>query len=443
VREGAAGNSWLVGYVVFRSGQAPKADELRRWLRPQLPEHMVPSLFVSLEALPRTPNGKVARRLLPPPGDERPDLNQEFVGPRTPLEETLARIWAGVLGLKRVGIHDNFFDLGGHSLIAVKLFSRIKRTLGHELPLATLIQSPTIAHLAEVLEQDDWQPPWSALVALQPRGARLPFFCLHGVGGEVLCYRALSRHLGEEQPFYSFQAPAATGRQLAPWGIPELAACYVRELRQVQPHGPYALGGLSFGGIVAFEMAQQLLAQGESVTLLALLDAGCPGHVVKLRPLQRVWEHGCNLARLRPRQWPTYLAEKGRALGVRLRRGFWRLAHWLSARFGTPVTPEQLPRDVAGLLAISSYMAQPYPGPITLFRAAERLGGHSRDPFMGWDQVARGGLVVHEVPGDHGTLINEPHVRVLAQRLGACLDAVEATHPPGFAARHRRSSGPE
>ncbi len=286
------------------------------------------------------------------------------------------------------------------------------------------MQSPTIARLAATLQQDDWQPPCSSLVAIQPQGTRPPFVCLHGVGGEVLCYLALSRHLGDDQPFYSFQAATAPGGPGPQWNIEEMAAAYVRELRQVQAHGPYHLGGLSFGGIVAFEMAQQFLEQGETVALLALFDSGCPGHTVKLTPLQRVWEHSRNLAGMRLRDWLPYLAEKVKALGVRTRRGFWKLIHRVSALFGKPLPSTQLPRDVAGLLAAGAYVARPYPGRITLFRAEDRLGGHERDPFLGWQQVARGGLDVHEVPGNHGTLIREPHVRVLAQRLRGCLDAV-------------------
>ncbi len=327
-----------------------------------------------------------------------------------------------MLGLQRVGIDDNFFELGGHSLLAVKLFARIDKALGFRLPLAALLRAPTIAQLAEVLRQHDWLSSGSRLVALQPHGSRPPFFCVHAVGGEVLCYRELSRHLGDDQPFYSFQAPTTEGARALSWNIEEMAAAYVRELRQVQPRGPYHLGGLSFGGMVAFEMAQQLQDQGETVALLALLDTGCPGHAVKLGPLQRVWEHGRNLSRLRLGNWPAYLAEKVKALWIRTRRTFWKLIHRVSALFGKPLPSTQLPRDVAGLLAAGAYVARPYPGRITLFRAEDRLGGHARDPFLGWQQVARGGLDVHEVPGNHGTLIREPHVRVLAQRLRACLD---------------------
>jgi amino acid adenylation domain-containing protein len=281
-REGAGGERRLVAYVVPSDGggEAPAggAAELRAYLREWLPHYMMPSEFVFLSGLPRTAHGKVERGALPMPGwgEGRAAMGGGYLAPRNELERKLVGVWEEVLGVKPVGVSDNFFDLGGHSMLAVRLMARIAEQCGRKLPLATIFQRGTIEHLAELLRDEEKLAPWSPLVPLQPRGAGRPFFCVHAVGGTVFSYSDLSRSLGEGRPFYALQAEGIEGGQSPRADLEGMAARYVEAVRAVQPAGPYLLGGWSMGGSVAFEMARQLKARGEEVALLALFDSRAP-----------------------------------------------------------------------------------------------------------------------------------------------------------------------
>ncbi len=249
---------------------------LRRLLAEKLPEYMVPATFVMIEALPLTPNRKVDRRALPKPEEGRRNLDQTFIAPRDNLERQLANIWEKILDVKTVGVQDSFFELGGHSLLAVRLFAQIENRFGRRLPLAALFQAPTIEQLANVLRETALSKAWSSLVPIQPLGSKPPLYCVHAAGANVLIYRPLSRHLGNEQPVYALQAQGLDGQRPPFLHIEDMAAHYIREMRAFQPEGPYRLLGASFGGLVIFEMAQQLLEQGQEVALMAMLNTNCP-----------------------------------------------------------------------------------------------------------------------------------------------------------------------
>jgi acyl carrier protein len=274
------GNDGLAAYVVVERGQLNDQEtitgELRQHLGSKLPDYMVPSIFVELDALPLTPSGKVNRRALSVPEAYRPESSEEHVAPRNEVEATLVKLWQKVLGLKAIGVKDNFFELGGHSLLASRLFAQIQNTFGKNLPLVTLFQSPTVEQLAAVLREHESQGSWLSLVAIQPKGSRPPLFCVHAAGSNVLIYRPLARHLGVDQPVYALQARGLDGQTDPSVRVEEMAAHYIKEMRTVQPEGPYQLLGASFGGLVIYEMAQQLLAQGQQVALLAMLNTDCP-----------------------------------------------------------------------------------------------------------------------------------------------------------------------
>ena len=274
------GNKRLTAYVVSRNGAASPL-ELRECLRVKLPDYMVPVAFVTLEVLPLTPNGKVDRKALPKPDFEAVADKAEFVAPGTPSEIVLARIWCEVLGLKQVGIHDNFFELGGHSLLAVRIFSEIEKMFGDRLPLATLFQTPTIEKLAIDLDDRSWKRSLSPLVAIQPRGSMPPFFGVHAGYGDVMFYSELARCLGKDQPFYALQAEGLKLCAMRYTSIEAIASYYLQEIRQVQAHGPYFLGGYCLGGVIAFETAQQLRATGEEVALLVLFDTHNPERPIR------------------------------------------------------------------------------------------------------------------------------------------------------------------
>jgi thioesterase domain-containing protein/acyl carrier protein len=382
---------------------------------------MVPQHFVFVPALPLTASGKVDAGALPVPDAARPSGEGEVVAPRDPLEAQLARIWEGILDVRPIGILDDFFELGGDSLLSVHLIMQIEERLGRSLPLAVLIEAPTIDKLARVLCDQNWAAPSSSLVALQAGTSRPPFFCVHGVGGNVVGYRDLARALGPDQPVYGLQAQGLDGARVPFNRLETMAAHYVNEIRRVQPEGPYYLGGLSFGGLVAFEMAQQLYAQGQNVGMLALFDSSVPG---SFRPVgQRLLEHCARLHPLRPAEFLRYIGRAARSGWTKIKKRMRQARYMLELRAGrsSPSGPRSV--SAANYLGRKRYTPRPYPGQVTLFRASpSKEIGLLDTEKKGWGELALGGVEVWEVPGDHVTLIQEPHVRVLGNQLRACLD---------------------
>jgi aspartate racemase len=343
------------------------------------------------------------------------------------LEQQLVALWGNVLHLKSIGIRDNFFELGGNSLLAARLFAQIENRLGRHLPLATLFQFPTIELLANFLRDSDTSKPWSSLVAIQPEGSRPPLFCVHAAGANVLIYRPLSRHLGKDQPVYALQAPGLDGRTRPLTSVEEMAALYIKEIRASQPHGPYYLLGASFGGLVIYEMAQQLLDQNEKVALLAMLNTNCPVYTLakKIR---------CHLGHLRERGPKRYASEAAKGVKRRLTGQVAEENNASDNSNGLDLeiqkvlandsgVDESLVRTVTAILSAEErYMpVQNYRGKITFFWAREAKRDFE-DNRLGWRRVAAGGFDVHVVPGNHTSMREEPNVKVLAQELKCCLD---------------------
>ena len=266
------GDKRLIAYIVKRQETSLTINELRGSLKERLPEYMIPSAFVFLEEIPLTPQGKYDRRALPTPNRFE---ESHLVAPRDVLELQLTEEWEELLHVP-CGVTDDFFELGGHSLLAVRLMSRIEQLYGKKIPLATLFKAPTIESLSIILRQETDGSSPSPLVPIQPHGSERPFFCVHPVSGNVLCYRALARRLGAQQPFYALQARGLDDEQEPQTQVEAMAADYLEAVRTVQSHGPYLLGGWSMGGLIALEMARQLQAQGEEVRLLALFDTKAP-----------------------------------------------------------------------------------------------------------------------------------------------------------------------
>jgi amino acid adenylation domain-containing protein len=268
-----AGEQHLVAYVVPAAGKPPTVSDLRRALAVSLPDYMMPSAFVFLESIPVVPNGRVDRSALPVPSFLRPDLETAFVEPRTAVEKDLALVWSEILSLDKVGIDDDFFSLGGHSLLAAKMFAVLDEKFGRTYPLSLLLSSPTIRLLAEHFDRPQVQPnKLTSLVPLRSKGSRLPIFAAPGVFGNVLEYAELARKLGDDQPFYALESVGLDGRQLPIETIERMAEHYIREIRSVQSRGPYAIIGACFGATVAYEIARQLLATGNEVAYLGLID---------------------------------------------------------------------------------------------------------------------------------------------------------------------------
>jgi thioesterase domain-containing protein/acyl carrier protein len=342
-----------------------------------------------------------------------------------------------MLGLERVGIHDNFFDLGGHSLLAARMFAKIQETFGKKLPLSTLFHGATIQHMASIIDEPTQSNRWSSLVAIQPQGTRPPFFCIHELSGDVLCYMNLARHLGQDQPLYALQARGLDGAEEPFDSIEAMSAYYVEAIRNVQPKGPYALGGLSFGGTVAFEMAQQLCAKGEPVAMVALLDSNAEYDKVtwQLSSLPKLfrdlpsWLIGS--FQLNRSQWHDLIRLKFKRARARLGVSF-RSAPELSESYAVKLIKEmgdlfhfsEQHRKVALVQyqARKRYRPRLYPGRLTLFRARMQPLLSSHDPENGWGRLAAGGLDIRVVPGNHLGMLQEPHVQVLAELLKLCLE---------------------
>ena len=429
VASGASGDALLVAYFSSSGGEyAPHREELRSFLAESLPDYMIPSAFVELDELPLTSNGKIDRRALPPVDPAALSPASSGREPSTETERRVAAIWEDVLGLSEIGVDDDFFRLGGHSVLAARIFAKIESATGIRLPLAVLLQAPTIARLSDAIDRRGWESSWESLVPLQPKGSKPPLYCIHPIGGNVVGYVDLARRLGEDQPLYGLQAVGLDGRRPRHKRIEDMADHYVREIRELQPEGPYSLAGSSFGGTIAFEMAHRLLAQGCGVAFLGMFDTWGPDYrrkpemgrwrVVLERTRERILLHGGNL-----------LAAKGIAAKARyVRAKLARIAHDVAKKIRKRKTkaPPALPKNLAEaersvLKAKTVYVPRPYPGKITLFRASRQPAWFYPDPLLGWGRLGEGGIEVHEVPGYHGALAHEPRVAVLARELEECL----------------------
>ena len=426
--EDTAGHKRLVGYFL-RGDSTPSNQELRQRLKERLPEYMIPAAFVELDQLPLSPAGKVDRKALPKPELIERNAGKIEEAPRDELELQLTRIWERLLGCQ-VGLRDDFFELGGHSLMAVRLFIEMEKVFGRTLPLATLFTAPTIEQLAAVLRKQGWEAPYSSLVALQPRGTLPPFFCVHSLGTNLVSYRHLARRLGNGQPFYGLQPQGLDGKQEPHTRVQDMAAHYLKELRAVQPRGPYFLGGVCLGGVVAFEMAQQLTAQGEQVARLVLIDSHFPtfprhylAGAFRSRGVSVADSYLGDLLALSGKQKMQYLSTHAMNLMSRMKGN----ARSLVARFtrseGTAsVLPAVLQRvKDANAIAEASYVPHYYPGRVIQFWCTEMPTRSYKDRRLAWSEVAGAGLEVHVIPGNHMTMLDEPHIAVLAEKLRYCL----------------------
>jgi oxalate---CoA ligase len=428
-----------VGAAVVLRGEATATEaDIRQYAATRLAPFKVPSRVLIVDELPKGSTGKLRRLGLAEQFASL--LETRFVPAGTPIEQELVRIWAHVLGVERVGIHDNFFELGGTSLTAVRIFSEIQGLTGRALPLATLLRAPTIREIANVLDQAETGTQWPSLVAIQPNGSRPPLFCMHNLGGNILYYRDLARHLGTDQPFFALQQQGLDGRTGLQTRIEDMAAHYVKEIRAFAPDGPYFLAGHSSGGLIAYEAAMQLTARGQRVALLALIDTFFPSELdTSTRLVDRARFHLSNLMELEPRYAPAYVVQRlesagGRfslALGRAFSRVHLRARPQTSHEQGPLPQPEQ-PQLIDTIMkhnrqVTNAYVPQTYPGRIAIFLGdAPEAFGLLRSRWMP-KRLAAGGVDVYKVPGHHGTVLEEPQARILAEKLRDALDQAMAS----------------
>ncbi|WP_394841909.1 non-ribosomal peptide synthase/polyketide synthase [Pendulispora brunnea] len=408
----------LVAYVVGEDGAELSVADLREHLHTKLPAYMVPSAFVELPALPLTSNGKVDRKALPAPDVAHAYQQAPYEAPRTATEHLLAESWQRVLRAPRVGIHDDFFELGGDSILAIQAVSRAHQA-GVALTLKLLFEHPTIAKLTAAADAGARATGASPLLPFRTYGSKPPLFCVHPLGGSALVYRALAEHLGDDQPVYGLHAPAVDSDEAPAESLEALARRYVEAIRAVVPKGPYHLAGWSFGGLVAFEMAQQLRAAGDEVGAVCLLDATTPSFAAAHAsgPPQKdptdvlfVFEHDLpfpveELVGLSPDERIALVVDRVVASGA------------MPAAVAESYV-RRLVRVASAHLAIQDdYVMRPYAGLLSLVRVPHAEVDDGGDASLGWHEVAGGGLDIALMPGDHLGMVQEPQVAALAERL--------------------------
>jgi amino acid adenylation domain-containing protein len=430
-----AGESILAAYFTSPEGDVPDGAALRAHLLTRLPPYMVPSVFVPLDDLPLTPNGKIDRRALPAIDDGHLALHSQSAEPRTDTEIALAAIWVSVMDVPRVGASDDFFALGGHSLLAMRLVAQLQRAFDVALPPGVLFEYPVLRDLARWIDAHRTvapaPPTQSVLVQIAPGGNGVPFFWVHGVGGEVFSYMQLSRELGRTRPVFGFTADWTTLAGKEPVTLEMMAERYVREIRRAQPRGPYHLGGFCSAALLALEMARQLEDAGEQPGLVAVLDyqvsldpavsGGFRGLTAFLRNLPRWYRedamlsgHKDMLGRVRSGLGRIYGRVRSQArvgaapprgpVDVRHELGMWRFPAY------------QIPMLETHHRALTGYRPRAFGGTIALFlpMAAPLFGPWLVRGAYGWDKLAVGGLRVHLVRGSHSTMLTDPFASELA-----------------------------
>lgn len=389
----------------------------------------------------------------------RSGVTSRFIAPRDGIERELADMWCELLGLSEVSVRDDFFDLGGQSLVAVRIFNRIRKRYGVSLPLSTLFEAPNIEGCALIIAGElgitaeaeelapashrgrSSRPPppmpnsihrtqprrtgrelWSAVVVMQPKGEHPPFFCAAGMGGDLGELRNLAILTGDRRPFYGLQPPGADDTNNLMYSVEELADYYLREIKAIQPEGPYLLGGYSAGGIVSFEMSRRLTQNGERVGLLALIDSYSP-----TLPRRSFGERSRIHFRRLANEGPRYIAGTLGRRAIYIKDNVVRLGTRALKGFQSDRLRYRHVQD-AWMLAQDAYDPPPWDGQATLFRAREVFrwitSGTSLidDEYHGWSRYITGGIDVQPCPGDHSSMCREPNVQVLAAKLREALD---------------------
>lgn len=409
-RQDGPGEKQLACYVVPSDAHQGPQDELlntvREHLRAKLPAYMVPTGFVVMNELPLTANGKIDRRALPAPTAQTSALKAEHVAPRNTIERALAAIWGRVLNASDIGIHDDFFDLGGHSLIGIQLLGQVEQQFNRILPLKSLFEAPTIAQFAELLKGEGMTHDWKNLSLVQPGGDGQPLFIVHGDEASHF----IPKHLGQTRPFYAFFHQGEDGRRIEHTTVEAIAAHFIKELKQAKPKGPYLLTGFSFGGIVAYEMAQQLTAAGDLVPMLAVIDTYAPAlHQRAIAADQRFYTGIKN---------SLY-----RLLVKRALNGSGIVPTWLR-NFHIIDTYDR---------AVDAYVPKRWRGRLTVLKAKDSWGPKS----MGWEALVTGSLDIQVLPGDHYNIIKEPQVKELAIAIGRLTEEAEQSHSRSASVDHR------
>ncbi len=434
VRNDHSGEKMLVAYYVPEKDNNVNLQDLRLFLKLKLPEYMVPSVFVEMEQFPLTSTQKVDRKALPEPEAISVEGNENYVEPGTRTEKELAQIWCSLLNLKKVGIHDDFFEVGGHSMIAVLLMVQIEKELGIRLPLATLFDRSTISRLAELIDNGPENLKWRSLVPIRPEGTKKPLFLVHGMGLNVLLYTTVVNYLDPDQPVYGLQAKGLNGEDEPLDTIEGIANYYISEMLTVDPEGPYAMAGFSLGGRIAYEIARQLVIRGKEVSFLGVFDATAddsfehlPFPEKSLKKLNHAlnytaWNIGSFFREEDDRI--TLLNRKLKGLEKKFTRLDFKVEKEDKVSYGRRKELPVYMRKVhkANHKADKNYVIRPYPGTVHLFKAQKQTFYLVNPETYGWDRVALGGVFVHVVPGEHSNTFAPPNDKYFATILQKSLN---------------------
>ena len=413
-RDDGSGDKRLVAYLVPKPGEQPNIADVRNHLRQSLPEYMIPSVFSVLPKFPLTPTGKIDRGALPAPQQEQRDRSA-VIAPRNETEALLVPIFREILKVDSVSVDDDFFDLGGHSLMAARLVSRIQAATGYQIPLAALFRAATIESLAELIEQGTDVSADPVVLEIQHGTSdRLPFFAIVPPGEESLGYAMLARHMGPEQTVYKIQGHAPITHSKRPYTEQEMMAMsdeYIAAMRSVQPHGPYCLGGLCDGTHIAEQIVLKLEAQGEEIGLFAIFDTWVLQHSQN-RWLWKIYYYQQRLRGMKKLSLSERLASYKRTagnkvqtlVGTKATRVDWRHAYW----------PE-------------NFTPARFRAPVILFKRPKQPFYYVSDPLMGWGARTNSGVEIHEVDFSHLQILREPHVAIFGKELALCVARVTTT----------------
>lgn len=428
VRDDLSIKRQLVAYILpYKDGRVT-AGEIRKSLAQNLPEYMVPTIFVIVDSIPMAATGKVDRKALPKPSLTRPELSNSYVPPRDQEEKIIAEIWRRTLKLDDVGVTDPFFELGGDSLMAASLMVSLERAFSRKLPMTMILKASTVRQQADVLRNEVIYKDDSIVIPVQPRGDKPPLFCLTGKGGNPMRFFNLIKYLQVDQPVYYFRARGLMPNEIVASSVQGIAADYISELKKIKPHGPYRFLGESGGGLVAYEMAQQLKLQGDDVDFLGMLDtiipyykrknaAAKPYFILVLRKhIQTLTSGGADGLKL----YVSYYIGLWKYKLYRF--GQWLRKKWMLFRFEKLLNSSSRMERV-NTKASQSYLPQPYPGRVHLFFAAEQARYENDDSHYGWDEIKVGELIIQPLDCFHGNLLFEPFVAKVAQTLNRYFEA--------------------
>ena len=428
------GSNCLIAYIVTQQQPLISSGIWRDFLKAKLPDYMIPSNFVILDHLPLTPNGKVDRKALSTLSVDRNIDSDQQISPRTPLEYKLVEIWEEILKVSPIGVTENFFDLGGHSLLAIRLIAAIEQKLKCNLPVVSLFREGTIEKIATLLEQEKPSSNLDVLIPLQTKGNLPPLFLIHQAGGYGLSYSVLAeklaKQLDKQRPIYAIQARGLDGKQPPLDTIEAMATSYISAIREIQPFGPYLLGGHSLGGLIAFEMAAQLETGGEQIAHLLIMDTHPPLATDEITNsleddagilcfiVEQIGLHFQKTINIAYEELATLDQES-------------QFEYVLQTLQHYEVIPPDSGRNlIAGLINVYKanlqasliYQPEPVKSPITVFKTASLAEQFPNDPTLGWRKLTCEKVRVCCVTGEHQTMLKEPDVKNLVAEIVEILD---------------------